>query len=126
MGVMYYVLENYTESYNTFKNAVSKLRATGEKKSAFFGTVLNQMGLACVQLHALDEAAELFEEARVILEQENGPCHPETLGVYGNLAGTYDAIGRYPSTVLFLLLVIVLYSFQFENLLSLLSIWNPF
>ncbi|KAG5039556.1 hypothetical protein AAZX31_05G035600 [Glycine max] len=94
MGVMYYVLENYTESYNTFKNAVSKLRATGEKKSAFFGTVLNQMGLACVQLHALDEAVELFEEARVILEQENGPYHPETLGVYGNLAGTYDAIGR--------------------------------
>ncbi|RZB56002.1 Protein KINESIN LIGHT CHAIN-RELATED 3 [Glycine soja] len=93
MGVMYYVLENYTESYNAFKNAVSKLHATGEKKSAFFGTVLNQMGLACVQLHALDEAAELFEEARVILEQENGPCHPETLGVYGNLAGTYDAIG---------------------------------
>nr|XP_007155421.1 hypothetical protein PHAVU_003G200000g [Phaseolus vulgaris]ESW27415.1 hypothetical protein PHAVU_003G200000g [Phaseolus vulgaris] len=94
MGVMYYVLKNYTESYNTLKNAVSKLRATGEKKSAFFGTVLNQMGLACVQLHSLDEAAELFEEARVILEQENGPYHTETLGVSGNLAGTYDAIGR--------------------------------
>ncbi|TKY55197.1 Nephrocystin-3 protein [Spatholobus suberectus] len=94
MGVMCYMLENYTESYNAFKNAVSKLRAIGEKKSAFFGTVLNQMGLACVQRHALSEAAELFEEARVVLEQENGPYHPETLGVYGNLAGTYDAIGR--------------------------------
>ncbi|CAJ1943877.1 unnamed protein product [Sphenostylis stenocarpa] len=94
MGVMYYVLKNYTESYNSFKSAVSKLRATGEKKSSFFGTVLNQMGLACVQLHYLDEAAQLFEEAKVILEQENGPYHTETLGVYGNLAGTYDAIGR--------------------------------
>ncbi|KAL2321845.1 hypothetical protein Fmac_026224 [Flemingia macrophylla] len=94
MGVMYYMLEKYSESYNAFKSAVSKLRASGEKKSPFFGTVLNQMGLACVQLHSLNEAAELFEEARVVLEQENGPYHPETLAVYGNLAGTYDAIGR--------------------------------
>jgi len=104
MGVMYYVLKNYTESYNSLKNAVSKLRATGEKKSAFFGTVLNQMGLACVQLHSLDEAAELFEEARLILEQENGPYHTETLGVCGNLAGTYDAIGRYPPTLFLFIL----------------------
>ncbi|RDX65974.1 Protein KINESIN LIGHT CHAIN-RELATED 3, partial [Mucuna pruriens] len=94
MGVMHYMLENYDESYNAFKSAVSKLRATGEKKSSFFGTILNQMGLACVQRHALREAADLFEEARVVLEQENGPYHPSTLGIYGNLAGTFDAMGR--------------------------------
>ncbi|CAL5198264.1 unnamed protein product [Lathyrus oleraceus] len=94
MGVIYYVLGNQTESYNAFKNAVSKLRATGEKKSAFFGIVLNQMGLSCVQLCELNEAAKLFEEAKVVLEKEYGPYHPETLGVYSNLAGTYDAMGR--------------------------------
>ena len=95
MGVLYYMLGNYTESYNSFKSAISKLRASGEKKSAFFGIALNQMGLACVQRYAINEAAELFEEARSILEQECGPCHPDTLGVYSNLAGTYDAVGRY-------------------------------
>lgn len=94
MGVMYYMLGNYSESYNSFKNAISKLRAIGQKKSAFFGIALNQMGLACVQLYAITEAVELFEEARVVLEQECGPYHPDTLGVYSNLAGTYDAIGR--------------------------------
>ena len=94
MGVIYYILGNQTESYNAFKNAVSKLRATGEKKSAFFGIVLNQMGLCCVQLCELSEAAKLFEEAKVVLKQEYGPYHPETLGVYSNLAGTYDAMGR--------------------------------
>lgn len=94
MGVMHYMLGNYSESYNSFKNAVSKLRASGEKKSAFFGIALNQMGLACVQRYAINEAAELFEEARSILEQECGPYHPDTLGVYSNLAGTYDAVGR--------------------------------
>ncbi|KAL5747215.1 hypothetical protein ACOSP7_024213 [Xanthoceras sorbifolium] len=94
MGVMYYVLGNYSDSYNAFKNAISKLRASGEKKSAFFGIALNQMGLACVQRYSINEAVELFEEARSILEQECGPCHPDTLGVYSNLAGTYDAIGR--------------------------------
>ncbi|XP_042500286.1 protein KINESIN LIGHT CHAIN-RELATED 3-like [Macadamia integrifolia] len=94
MGVMYYMLGNYSESYTSFKNAVSKLRASGEKKSAFFGIALNQMGLVCVKRYAINEAADLFEEARSILEQEYGPYHPDTLGVYSNLAGTYDAMGR--------------------------------
>ncbi|KAJ4891294.1 Tetratricopeptide repeat (TPR)-like superfamily protein [Raphanus sativus] len=42
----------------------------------------------------IDEAGELFEEARGILEQERGPCDQDTLGVYSNLAATYDAMGR--------------------------------
>ncbi|KAI8543669.1 hypothetical protein RHMOL_Rhmol08G0236900 [Rhododendron molle] len=94
MGVMYYMLGSYSESYSYFKDAVSKLRASGEKKSAFFGIALNQMGLACVQRYEINEAAELFEEAKSILESECGPYHPDTLGVYSNLAGTYDAVGR--------------------------------
>ncbi|KAK4778708.1 hypothetical protein SAY86_006236 [Trapa natans] len=94
IGVMYYMLGNYLDSYASFSSAVSKLRASGEKKSAFFGIALNQMGLACVQCCSLNEATELFEEAKSILEQECGPYHPDTLGVYSNLAGTYDALGR--------------------------------
>ncbi|KAK4568592.1 hypothetical protein RGQ29_004131 [Quercus rubra] len=94
MGVLYYMLGDYSESYNSLNNAISKLRASGEKKSAFFGIALNQMGLACVQRYAINEALALFEEARSVLEQECGPYHPDTLGVYSNLAGTYDAVGR--------------------------------
>ncbi|KAL8529852.1 hypothetical protein ACS0TY_007056 [Phlomoides rotata] len=94
MGVMYYMLGNYSDSYSSFRSATTKLRASGEKKSAFFGIALNQMGLACVQRYAINEAVQLFEEARTILEQEYGPYHPDTLGVYSNLAGTYDAVGR--------------------------------
>ncbi|XP_056174351.1 protein KINESIN LIGHT CHAIN-RELATED 1 isoform X2 [Syzygium oleosum] len=94
MGVMFYMIGRYEEARNSFENAVTKLRASGERKSAFFGVVLNQMGLACVQLFKIDEAAELFEEARSILEQECGPCHQDTLGLYSNLAATYDAMGR--------------------------------
>ncbi|XP_060180154.1 protein KINESIN LIGHT CHAIN-RELATED 1-like [Lycium barbarum] len=94
MGVMFYMLGRYEEARSSFENAVLKLRASGERKSAFFGVVLNQMGLSSVQLFKIDEAAELFEEAREILEQECGPCHQDTLGVYSNLAATYDAIGR--------------------------------
>ncbi|CAH8380903.1 unnamed protein product [Eruca vesicaria subsp. sativa] len=93
MGVMYYTLGRYEDARNAFESAVTKLRAAGEK-SAFFGVVLNQMGLACVQLFKIDEAGELFEEARGILEQERGPCDQDTLGVYSNLAATYDAMGR--------------------------------
>ncbi|KAJ6799373.1 protein KINESIN LIGHT CHAIN-RELATED 2-like [Iris pallida] len=95
MGVLYYIMGSYGESYASFKNAIAKLRATGEKKKkAIFGIALNQMGLTCVQRFAINEAAELFEEAKAVLEQEYGPYHPDTLGVYSNLAGTYDAMGR--------------------------------
>lgn len=104
MGVLYYILGNYGESYNSFKGAIAKMRASGEKKSAFFGVALNQMGLACVQRYAINEAAELFEEARTVLEKEYGPYHPDTLGVYSNLAGTYDAMGRYVSLLISLLI----------------------
>eukprot|EP00253_Pinus_taeda_P008117 PITA_08117 len=72
---------------------VGKLRASGERKSSFFGVVLNQMGLACIQRYAINEAADLFEEAKSILEEVCGPYHPDTLAVYSNLAGTYDAMG---------------------------------
>ncbi|XP_052196601.1 protein KINESIN LIGHT CHAIN-RELATED 2 [Diospyros lotus] len=94
MGVLYYLTGHYSDSYNSFKDAISKFREIGEKKSALFGIALNQMGLACVQLYAINEATDLFEEARSILENEYGPYHPDTLGVYSNLAGTYDAMGR--------------------------------
>lgn len=94
MGVMLYMVGRYGDAWSSFESAVTKLRASGERKSAFFGVVLNQMGLACVQMYKIDEAAELFEEARGILEQECGPMHPDTLGVYSNLAATYDAMGR--------------------------------
>ncbi|CAA2956086.1 protein KINESIN LIGHT CHAIN-RELATED 3-like [Olea europaea var. sylvestris] len=106
MGVMYYMLGNYSESYSSFKSATTKLRASGEKKSAFFGIALNQMGLACVQRYAINEAVQLFEEARGILEQEYGPYHPDTLGVYSNLAGTYDAIGRLDDAIEILELIV--------------------
>lgn len=109
MGVMYYMIENYSDSYNTLESAISKFRATGEKKSALFGIALNQMGLACVQRYSINEAADLFEEAKSILEKESGPCHPDTLGVYSNLAGTYDAMGRYHSLDIILLLPVIGY-----------------
>ena len=101
MGVMYYMMGNYSDSHNTLESAITKFRASGEKKSALFGIALNQMGLACVQRYAINKAADLFEEARNILEKEYGPYHPDTLGVYSNLAGTYDAMGRYHSFIIF-------------------------
>ncbi|KAJ1429470.1 Tetratricopeptide-like helical domain superfamily [Sesbania bispinosa] len=94
MGVMFYMVGRYMDAWKSFDNAITKLRASGERKSAFFGVVLNQMGLACVQLYNIGEAATHFEEAREILERECGTYHLDTLGVYSNLAATYDAMGR--------------------------------
>ncbi|KAE8658539.1 bidirectional sugar transporter SWEET7-like [Hibiscus syriacus] len=65
MGVMLYILGRYEEARKSFESAVAKLRASGERKSAFFGVVLNQMGLACVQLFKIDEAATYDAMGRV-------------------------------------------------------------
>nr|XP_043614310.1 protein KINESIN LIGHT CHAIN-RELATED 3-like [Erigeron canadensis] len=108
MGVMYYVLGKYPESYDSFKSAILKLRASGEKKSAFFGIALNQMGLTCVQQYAINEALDLFEEARSVLEHECGSYHPDTLAVYSNLAGTYDAVGRLDDAIAILERIVVM------------------
>ncbi|GKD62628.1 kinesin light chain-related protein 2 [Tanacetum coccineum] len=90
IGVLYYMMGRYLESYECLKGAISKLRVAGEKKS--------RSSLGCA-IHSINEAADLFEEARGILETENGPHHPDTLGVYSNLAGTYDAMGRWDDAI---------------------------
>ncbi|KAL9397045.1 hypothetical protein Peur_011298 [Populus x canadensis] len=94
MGLMFYKVGKYGEARSSFENAVAQLRASGDARSVFLGILLNQLGLASVQLYRIHEAVELFEEAREILEQECGSCHSDTLGVYSNLAATYDALGR--------------------------------
>ncbi|KAL0002328.1 hypothetical protein SO802_016109 [Lithocarpus litseifolius] len=47
------VLHDWDEQQdlNSFESDIAKLHSNGEKKSAFFGMVLNQLGLACMQLN---------------------------------------------------------------------------
>ncbi|KAJ0654920.1 putative tetratricopeptide-like helical domain superfamily [Helianthus annuus] len=71
------MMRSYSDSYDYFTVAVSKLRV----------------------IDLLDEVADLFEEAKGVLEVEYGPHHPDTLGVYNNLAGTYDAMGRWEDAI---------------------------
>ncbi|XP_074312336.1 protein KINESIN LIGHT CHAIN-RELATED 2-like [Silene latifolia] len=99
IGVIYYMLGNYSECYTYLKSSVSKFEASGEKRSSLYAITLNQVGLACVQLNEISEAVELFEEARGILEKEYGLHHPDTLGVYSNLAAACDALGRWDQAI---------------------------
>ncbi|KAL8231578.1 hypothetical protein R6Q57_001356 [Mikania cordata] len=101
MGVLYYMMGSYKESYAYLKAAISKQLGVGVGvgKSGILGIALNQMGLACLQMESFDEAAYVFEEARGVLETIYGPHHPNTLGVYNNLAATYDAMGRWEDAI---------------------------
>lgn len=124
MGVMFYMVGRYGEARGSFESALGKLRASGQSKSAFYGIVLNQMGLAYVQLYRITEASELFEEARGVLEQECGSSHLDTLGVYSNLAATYDAMGRYTYMDLRTWPFIILHKFIEKNHINHLRIRN--
>lgn len=92
MGVMFYMVGKYGEARKAFEGAIEKLRGA---KSAMFGILLNQMGLACIQLYKIGEAVRLFQEAKVVLEEQYGVYHSDTLAVSSNLAAAYDAMGRY-------------------------------
>lgn len=99
MGVFHYMHGDYSDARTFLGKAVSKLRTSAEKNSALFGIVLNQMGLSCVQLSDVREAVDLFKESRTVLEAVCGPHHPDTLSVYSNLAGAYDALGRWDDAI---------------------------
>ena len=56
MGVMFYMIGimgcmALWQGSNSFESDIAKLHSNWEKKSAFFGMVLNQLGLACAQLN---------------------------------------------------------------------------
>ena len=95
IGIIYYMLEQYVDSYKALKSSILRFQVLGKDKSSLYGITLNQLGLTCVQLCAMSEASQLFNEAKNILENEYGLHHPDTLNVYSNLAGTYDALGRF-------------------------------
>jgi hypothetical protein len=48
-----------------------------------------------VELGDIKQAAAVSEEAEDVFEQTSGADHLDTLDVCNNLAGTYDALGRY-------------------------------
>ncbi|KAJ7566392.1 hypothetical protein O6H91_02G100400 [Diphasiastrum complanatum] len=99
MGVLHYLQGKPTEAYLALKDAVFLLKSASQKRASFMGILLNQMGLACVELNQIVDAAEVFEEAKDILQETCGPDHPDTLAVCSNLAGTYHALGRKKHTI---------------------------
>lgn len=94
MGILYYMMEKFGPALDAFKSAACKLRDGGLEKTPLLGMLLNQMGITCVELGDIEQAAELFENSRSILEDTYGPYHLDTLDVCTNLAGSYDALGR--------------------------------
>ena len=94
LGVLYYSLERFEESFMAFKDAILKLREAGQDRSPLLGMLLNQMALTCIGLDEIEQAAKALEEAKTIFEGVSGPHHNDTLAVSSNLAGVYDALGR--------------------------------
>ncbi|KAJ8428888.1 hypothetical protein Cgig2_021055 [Carnegiea gigantea] len=99
LGILYYMLGHYVDSYNALKSSILRFRSFRKDKSSLYGITLNQLGRTCVQLCAISEASQLFNEAKNILENEYGLHHPDTLNIYSNLAGTYDALGRWDDAI---------------------------
>lgn len=56
------------------QNTVAGIEAQRGVVSYMMGIALNQIGLACIQRYEIHEGADLFEEAKTILEIEYGPC----------------------------------------------------
>ncbi|KAF2313486.1 hypothetical protein GH714_011218 [Hevea brasiliensis] len=93
ISAIYESVDEPEEALKLLQKAMKLLEDKPGQQSTIAG-IEARMGVMFYMLFKIDEAAELFEEARGILEQECGPCNQDTLGVYSNLAATYDAMGR--------------------------------
>ncbi|KAL3691737.1 hypothetical protein R1sor_005388 [Riccia sorocarpa] len=95
LGIVLYMVGKYQQAHSSIRNSVAKLKATNDgKASNFLGMLMNQLGLACIELSEIDEACATLQEAKSIMEEACGPLHSDTLAVCSNLASTYDALGR--------------------------------
>lgn len=94
MGILYNMMDEFTPALDAFNSAAKKLKEGGMRKTALLGMLLNQMGVACIEVGDIEQAAGLFQEAKSVLEETCGPHHLDTIDVSTNLAGSYDALGR--------------------------------
>jgi tetratricopeptide (TPR) repeat protein len=95
IGILYNMMDKFAPALDAFNSAAKKLKKGGMRKTALLGMLLNQMGVACIEVGDVEQAAGLFLEAKSVLEETCGPHHLDTLDVSTNLAGSYDALGRY-------------------------------
>jgi tetratricopeptide (TPR) repeat protein len=93
--ILHYMMEDFELALGALRSAAGKIKDGIGKTTALFGMILNQIGLTLVVLGDIKQAAAVFEEAEDVFEQTSGADHLDTLDVCNNLAGTYDALGRY-------------------------------
>ncbi len=93
IGILHYMMEDFELALDALRSAAGKIKDGIVKITALFGMILNQIGL--MELGDIKQAAAVFEEAKDVFEQTSGSDHQDTLDVCNNLAGTYDALGRY-------------------------------
>lgn len=94
IGVLQNMLRQFQPALQSFEKAVAKMKSGTLRNSPLLGLVINQMGVTCIELGDVAQAACHFEEAKSIMESTTGPHHLDTLDVCNNLACTYANLGR--------------------------------
>jgi tetratricopeptide (TPR) repeat protein len=100
IGVLQNMLRQFQPALQSFEKAVAKMKSGTLRNSPLLGLVINQMGVTCIELGDVAQAACHFEEAKSIMESTAGPHHLDTLDVCNNLACTYANLGRYDNSFL--------------------------
>jgi tetratricopeptide (TPR) repeat protein len=87
-----YELGRYEEAREAAREGIGRLQESG---SPMEGALVSMRGAAEVALGFLKEAETSFRWALETLEKALGPNHPDVAASLSNLAGLYDAQGRY-------------------------------
>ncbi|KAJ7562976.1 hypothetical protein O6H91_03G091300 [Diphasiastrum complanatum] len=95
IGMLLYLGKKVQEALPYMEDAASQLRASFGDDHPTLALVLNQMGLANLELKKFPLAAELFEKCKHILSASYGAGHADTLAIYHNLVNVYSCLGRY-------------------------------
>ncbi|KAJ7255026.1 hypothetical protein O6H91_22G014800 [Diphasiastrum complanatum] len=94
IGMQLFFLGKLEEGLPYLERSVEQLQNIFGKQHQTVARVLNQIGVAHLELEKYSAAVDFLERAKVIMSNTSGQGHPDTLSVIHNLVNAYAAVGR--------------------------------
>jgi tetratricopeptide (TPR) repeat protein len=84
-----------SEAVPYLEGAVERMKESFGPKHFGVGYIYNNLGAAYMEMERPQTAAQMFAQAKDVMDVSLGPHHADTIEVCQSLANAYSAIGRY-------------------------------
>ncbi|KAF3319890.1 nephrocystin-3-like protein [Carex littledalei] len=90
-----------SEAVGYLESAVERMKESFGPKHFGVGYIYNNLGAAYMELERPQTAAQMFAQAKDVMEVSLGPHHADTIGTCQSLANAYSAMESYPLAINF-------------------------